>query len=137
MNTENKSLSTGTQKKAASNYAKWGIGIAAIGIYVVVMANQAASNPGTAPTPQVQEIQVTDVQCKEALNELYAVDKGGTASPKDPQYGLIQNLIRQYASEVGLTTGDSSVHYDLPVTSCGKTLAGLINVNIQGAVNSR
>ncbi len=113
--------------------------VLAVVLFVFLNGYYADSSPSvpTAPVHHIQEIQVTEAQCKEALNELYAVDDGKTASPKDPQYLLVQDLLRQYVADQGLGDPNPDKHYTLPSSLCGRTLEGLINVNIEGAKNAQ
>lgn len=121
----------------------WIVGgsLMAVVLVVVVLVGESGSGSNVQPQPLAQvptSVELSEARCQEALKELYAVDAGGNASPTDPEYNLVRNLLQQYATDAGLSTDTvgSGTRYTMPASTCGRALGGLLKVNIQGAMKT-
>lgn len=127
------------QPRSLKTIGKILLGIFAIGIIGAAFSDD--NQPVAVQTPQKEVVQVTEAQCQVILKSLYDLVSDGTApSESDPTYKISKSLLEQKLTAAGLNVAvrtSPNTEYVLPTSKCGENTGNLMNVIVQGEINSR
>jgi hypothetical protein len=118
-------MDTADKEAPRPRYKKWlygTLGVLAGGIVL----SAALDTKSPAPVSQIQEVAITDEECKPLLSEFYYASTGKGEAVPTTQKG--KELFEQYLVDAGVSVSKSNptVHYSLPDTTCGRSLGGLM-----------